>query len=90
MGIFGNKFHYHKTIFNDLEHTNIPINEIFFYPNLHSTAAWPPCFSTNKLVIKKNYCIKYSLTARSLIMVFPEQCFKRISKHIMITKNQPM
>lgn len=88
MEVFWNSFSYYKTIFNTLLHTNNPLNDIFFYPNLHSTAAWPPCFSTNKLVMKKNYCFKYSLTARSLIMIFPELCLKWISEHIVIAKNE--
>lgn len=78
MEIFGNKFFYYKMIFNDFEYINFLINEIFFYFNLYSIVVWLLCFFINKLVIKKNYCIKYLLIIRFLIIVFLELCFKRI------------
>lgn len=87
MEIFGNKFFYYKMIFNDFEYINILINEIFFYFNLYSIVVWLLCFFINKLVIKKNYFIKYLLIIRFLIIVFLELCFKRIFKYIMIIKN---
>lgn len=72
MEIFGNKFFYYKMIFNDFEYINILINEIFFYFNLYSIVVWLLCFFINKLVIKKNYFIKYLLIVRFLIIVFLE------------------